>query len=340
MSDTDTRTDDGELDGAASRRQLLGKGAVAAAAAAVVGLASSQRAQAANNDPLLVGRTDNIATLDTKLRGGTTFWVENGSSEANSSIYGTTDVTAGTGVRGASSGSQGIGVRGESTGTSGIGVYGIHDDTTAGGVGVSGRSLNGPGVVGRGTTYDLLANGNGRIGLTQAGTTGATASGTGGTIAKDSSGNLWYCYAANKWQRIGGPGIAGGFHAISPVRVFDSRIGAIPGSGQFAANTDRTISVKDGRDVLTGAVTAANAVPAGATAIAYNLTIADTVGAGWLFIAPSDASAVTSSSINWSSPGSLLANAGAVKLGGDRQVKIFCGPAPTHAIIDITGYYI
>ena len=340
MSETDTRTDEGELDGASSRRQLLGKGAVAAAAAAVVGLASSQRANAANGDTMFVGANNVATTNTTRLSGGSTFWVQNGQTDGTASIYGTTNVTSGYGVRGASSGTQGIGVFGESTGTSGVGVYGIHDDTTVGGTGVSGRSLNGPGVVGRGTTYDLLANGNGRIGLTQAGTTGATATGTGGTIAKDSSGNLWYCYAANKWQRIGGPGIAGGFHAISPVRVFDSRIGAIPGSGQLLANTDRTISVKDGRHVDTGAVTAANAVPAGATAIAYNLTVAGTVGAGWLFIAPSDATDVTSSSINWSGPGSLLANAGAVKLGGDRQVKIFCGPAPTHAIIDITGYYI
>lgn len=339
MSDTDIRTDDGELDGAASRRQLLSRGAVAAAAAAVVGLASSQRAHAANGDTVHVGQTTSGGAT-TKLSGGTTLWVENGKSQGNSSLYGTTKVTAGHGVRGASSGTQGIGVLGESSGTSGVGVYGIHQGDTVSGSGVHGWSKFGPGVIGRGTTFDLLANGSGRIGILQVGTTGATANGTAGTIAKDSAGNLWYCYAPNKWQRIGGPGIAGGFHAISPVRVFDSRIASVPGSGQFQANTSRVISVKDGRDVITGVVNAANAVPSGATAIAYNLTVADTVGAGWLFIAPSTATAVSSSSINWSSTGSLLANAGAVKLGGDRQVKIFCGPAPTHAIVDITGYYI
>src|SRR5690606_17435491 len=81
MSDTDTRTDDGELDGASSRRQLLSKGAVAAAAAAVVGLASSQRANAANGDTMFVGANNVATTNTTRLSGGSTFWVQNGQTD-------------------------------------------------------------------------------------------------------------------------------------------------------------------------------------------------------------------------------------------------------------------
>ena len=65
------------------------------------------------------------------------------------------------------------------------------------------------------------------------------------------------------------------FHPIVPVRAYDSRIAAYPVSGPIANNTSRVIDISAGHDLVTGAVTLANAVPAGATAIAYNLTSAE-----------------------------------------------------------------
>ena len=101
------------------------------------------------------------------------------------------------------------------------------------------------------------------------------------------------------------------------------------------------VSLKDSRNPSTGAVTVADVVAPGATAVACNLTIDATVGSGFLGVTPGDSLSSPSSSINWSSPNLILANAGIVKLDASRQVKVFAGGGgSTHFLIDITGYYI
>jgi hypothetical protein len=131
------------------------------------------------------------------------------------------------------------------------------------------------------------------------------------------------------------------YHPISPVRAVDTRIAAYGASaGIFAPGTNRVISIADGHDLATGAVTLANAVPAGATAITYNLTAADPVGgSNFLAIAAGDATTFAASALNYN--GTSIANGGTAPIASDRTVKIFNGapPASTHVIIDITGYY-
>ena len=126
---------------------------------------------------------------------------------------------------------------------------------------------------------------------------------------------------------------------IEPTRVYDSRQ-AQPQFGPLGAGQSRVISVADGRDPNGGAVTDADIVPDGATAIAYNLTVTDTVGAGFLSVTPGDAATFKASTINWASSGLVLANAGLVKLDSSRQIKVFGGTGSTDFIIDITGYYL
>ena len=301
------------------------------------------------------------------------------STDDHSGVRGEATGSAGRGVYGTSSGSNGVGVyglndgagtngagvvgrniggshgvRGEATNAAGAGVYGIHstaggrgvygnyDGTTEAGTGVLGIAALGVGVDGRGTEYDFKAGSSGRLGLDKVGHDGTPTDGAAiGTVARDSAGNLWYCYAANKWQRLAGPAAAGSFHPIAPVRVFDSRNPAFPSPGGFAASTSRIISVKDGRDKDTGAVTAADAVPAGATAVAFNVTGTNTAGGNFLAIVPGDVVATSVSTLNWSGPGISIANAGLSKLDGSRQLRIIAGPGGAFdAIIDISGYYI
>lgn len=423
-----------------SRRDLLSKGAVAAAVAAVAGVASSRSAHANDGDTLIVG-TSHTGTSTTKLSGGSTFWVEGGSSEGNASVYGSQGSTqggygvrgrhtgtlgvgvygdatatdavgvygnvtgpaaygvrgrhggtggvgvygeaAGTsatgvlgqvagigayGVRGSHSGSGGVGVRGDAAGTLGIGVLGevagasatgVRGSYTgssggngvvgasARGVGVIGTADTGTGVIGRGTAYDLLADGNGRIGLTKAGATGASAPGTAGTIARDAEGDLWYCYATDTWQkltRVAGPELPPSplsFIPIAPVRVYDSRIAAIPESGALDPGSVRKVSVKDGRNGETGAVETADAVPAGAKAIVFNVTGTNTTAPSFLAVVPGDVSESAVSTLNWTGPGVSIANASIVGIDANRDVNIIAGPGGTFdAIIDVTGYYI
>ena len=128
------------------------------------------------------------------------------------------------------------------------------------------------------------------------------------------------------------------FHPIVPVRAYDSRLAAYPVNGPIANNTSRVIDISAGHDLATGAVTLANAVPAGATAITYNLTSDGSTVNGFVAITPGDAATFATSSLNLN--GTPLANGGTVAIAGDRTVKVFVGGGgSTQVIIDVTGYY-
>ncbi len=128
-----------------------------------------------------------------------------------------------------------------------------------------------------------------------------------------------------------------GFHPIAPVRVYDSRFNSP--TGIVPAGGSRLISVANAYNPGTNVVSALDVVPAGAQAIAYNLTVTDTSAAGFLQLAPGSASSVTGSSINWA-PGQTIANGGVVTLNSSRQVKAFPVASNTNVIIDVQGYYL
>jgi hypothetical protein len=128
------------------------------------------------------------------------------------------------------------------------------------------------------------------------------------------------------------------FHPITPVRAYDSRIAAYPVSGPIPNNSSRVVDISAGHDLATGAVTLADAVPVGATAITYNLTSDASTTVGFVAITPGDAGTFATSALNLN--GTPLANGGTVAIAGDRTVKVFVGGGgSTQIIIDITGYY-
>ncbi len=130
------------------------------------------------------------------------------------------------------------------------------------------------------------------------------------------------------------------FHPIDPVRAFDSRVAAYPESGILAPNASRVIPVKDGHDFF-GNVTLADAVPPGATAVSYNLTVTGPTGPNFVAITPGDAAALTTSAMNFDGTHDD-ANAGIVAVDGTRSVKVWNGieAGSTHFIVDITGYFM
>lgn len=333
----------------------------------------------ATNTTQLSGGSSLYVANGTSFNGNTSSIRGTTDGDDRSGVRGEASGSAGRGVYGISSGSGGVGVyglnegagtdgagvvgrntggshgvRGEATNAAGAGVYGVHataggrgvygnyDGTAAAGTGVLGIAALGVGVDGRGTEYDFKAGASGRLGLDKVGHDGSPTDGAAiGTIARDSAGNLWYCYAANKWQRLAGPNASGAFHSIEPTRVFDSRIAATPGSGVFTADSSRVISIKDGRDLATGAVTVGNLVPSGATAIAFNVTATATTAPSFLAVGPGNAASFKASSLNWAGGGATIANGTSVKLDASRQVKVFAGPGGTfQAIIDVTGFYL
>ena len=131
-----------------------------------------------------------------------------------------------------------------------------------------------------------------------------------------------------------------------PLRAYDSRWVGVPGvvTGAISgANSPRDISIKDSRDG-SGAVLQPDVVPAGATGVAYNLTVTGTTGTGYLAMAPGGQEEPPAvSTINWS-PGITMANATSGKIAADRTMRVFAASGgaggTSQFIVDIVGYFI
>ena len=137
---------------------------------------------------------------------------------------------------------------------------------------------------------------------------------------------------------VPGPTTPLSFFPIAPKRAYDLRF--IAPLGPLLNNTNRVVSVANSYVSGTGTLETSNIIPVGAQAIAYNLTIANTVTSGFLSVNPGDAATPGGSSINWFTSGLSLANGLVVKLDANRQIKVFCGGGgSTDFIIDILGYY-
>ncbi len=165
-----------------------------------------------------------------------------------------------------------------------------------------------------------------------------------GEILIDDNHDLWFCTATGTpgtWLKLSGRSAAGQFHAIDPARVYDSRYtpAVSVGVGPLAPGEGRLISVSTAYAANSATAVASNLVPTGATAIAFNLTIAETGPSGYLSVNPGTAVAVTASTINWTAPGTVVANGSVVKIDASRQVKVFCAGSATHAILDVVGFY-
>lgn len=336
------------------RRALLGKGLAAAAAAAAAGaVLGGKQAEALDGDPLIIGSELQTAETPTALRApafgdkvilvvhDTSFTPADSQFDAaiagwgasRHGIYGSSSMANGVGVIGTTVGNAGAGVNGLGYGTNSFGVSGIGPAA-----GVRGESAR-VGVEGVGGIADFFANGNGFIWLGKAGVATTPGGGAQGAIARDNEGTLWYAYDTNKWRKLAGAATGGQYHPITPVRVYDSRAAA-PTPGALARNASRVVSVADGRNPA-GAVVTANAVPAGATAVTFNLTVTGQTGPNYLALTPGDAGSFSTSVINWGAAVDT-ANGGTIKLDGSRQVKVWCGDqaGSTHFILDVTGFYM
>jgi hypothetical protein len=319
MTTTDNTTTDttvtheaADHPGRASRRGLLRLAGAAALGGAAAGLLSNGTASATTG-AMQYGASNDSGTSTTVL-----------TATATSTII----------VNNTASGN---GIIGQSTG-SGIGVLGQVSQTLSSAYGVHGANT---GTLG----YGMVASGGqAQLRIAPAASMGPSNVSTGhlvGELAYDSTTNaLWVCVNAGSpgaWRKVGGLGTAGAFHAISPSRVYDSRIAA----GKLATGLNRTVSVANKID-NTGAVVTANIVPTGATAVTYNITVTSTVATGYLAVNEGNNTTVSASTINWFGAGQTLANAATVKLNDARAIAVICGGtgATTHFIVDVTGYYL
>jgi hypothetical protein len=125
------------------------------------------------------------------------------------------------------------------------------------------------------------------------------------------------------------------FYAITPCRVFDSR-----------TDGDGTVPLPKGAHTLR--VQGVCGVPAGAKAVALNVTVVSPTGAGYISLWPVGASEPTVSTLNFLANESALANGAIAPLGPDnagaddlnyRYAIPSQANGTGHIIFDVTGYF-
>lgn len=261
-------------------------------------------------------------------------------------------------------------VRGQNNGTggSGIGVWGSQAGsgwggyfTSAAGIGLnatggSGTGVNATGATGVnafGDTIGLAASSIGGRGIVAAGnaaqiqlTPGSAAThptaGAAGDLYVDSTARLWLCRGGTSWVELTARPPTGQFHVLpSPVRVYDSRPkGTDPastGDGPLTAGSHRTVSLVKG---FVGK-TPAPAVPAGALAALFSLTVLNTRKSGFLTAFSNAVSSPGTFSITWYEANSRLTNSVTSAVDAAAMIKLHCSGTGAEAdfVIDVAGYY-
>ena len=84
-------------------------------------------------------------------------------------------------------------------------------------------------------------------------------------------------------------------------------------------------------------VPGAQQAPAGA--VAYNLTLLDTVNAGHVAVGPAGADLAGTSTANWFGSGQRWANAYVSALGDGGRIQVVARGGPTQFLVDVVGYY-
>jgi hypothetical protein len=283
-----------------------------AATVGVVGAAVARPANAANGDPVVLGSATNTGTTDTVVNQtavSKTAMKATSALAPVSPLISTATVEAG----------YADGIRGE----------GAASDRSWG---VSGSAQRGIGVRGESDFgYALYAAGNGRIGVGSHGAVVPSSTGAYdvGDIVRDASGNMAVCVVGGQpgtFRRIASPASAGQMHFLTtPVRAFDSA----SGGGGVLSGGPRTINL--------GTI-----VPAGATAIAFSLTVFNTYGSGFLTIYNADiASPPGVNSIQWTVSNTFITTTTFSAVNAARQVKAYVYPgALTNFQIDVLGYFL
>jgi len=119
------------------------------------------------------------------------------------------------------------------------------------------------------------------------------------------------------------------FTSVSPVRIIDSRPSSQVGpyNSAWGPTTTRNVSI-----------IGVAGVPAGADAVALNVTVTDTTGYSHLDLWPAGQAKPSASNLNWA-PGWTIPNAVTVMLGTSGQVSVYNNAGSANVVIDVVGYY-
>lgn len=118
------------------------------------------------------------------------------------------------------------------------------------------------------------------------------------------------------------------FHAVTPVRVFDTRdgTGGVPAAPVASGSS------------ITVAVGGTNGIPVDATAVVLNVTVVNGTAPSFLTVWPAGDVKPTASALNWTDA-SATPNAVTVGLGTAGKVSFFNFAGSVNVLADVVGYY-
>lgn len=152
---------------------------------------------------------------------------------------------------------------------------------------------------------------------------------SGGYVAADAASHAPTATAKPATAPVGS--VAADYHSLSsPYRILDTRDPSFGGNGHLNVYPGAPVQME----------TAGDGVPAGATAVVLNVTVANATSAGYLTVVPDDgADPTASSTVNWPAAGALLSNSATVALPADGAVRVYNHQGNTDAVLDVVGYY-
>lgn len=125
----------------------------------------------------------------------------------------------------------------------------------------------------------------------------------------------------------------GTYNPITPCRVLDTR-GISPPSPPYGAPSLSWAVTRSFQ------VSGRCGVPAGATAVAGNVTVTNTGGAGFVSVWTQGLAWPGNSTVNFSGAGQTVANAALMPLSDTGQISVLSsGQGTTDLVIDVTGWY-
>jgi hypothetical protein len=180
-----------------------------------------------------------------------------------------------------------------------------------------------------GTPRPVVSNLNWAAGVTIPNAVTAKV-GTGGSIDiyQLSGGTISVIVDVAGYYLDGTVTVAGGFNALTPSRILDTR--TTGGGGPFHPTETRDLQI-----LGAGGVPASNV-----SAVVINTTVTDTTSAGYLTVYPSGTVRPLASNLNWT-PGQTIPNLVTVKVGTEGKISIYQStPGTVSVVVDVAGYYL
>ncbi len=126
---------------------------------------------------------------------------------------------------------------------------------------------------------------------------------------------------------------AGGIESVAPARLADTRTGRATVDGTHSGRGPVTPTAR-----LDVQVTGRGGVPAGATAVALNVTVTGPNSNGYLTVYPTGSTRPTASNVNFVK-GQTVANSVVAKVGTGGKVTVYGSAQRAHVIVDVAGYF-